>query len=695
MASENLVNGLYEIIQANSNEKISYNDFEKDLLKSINLSNDEIDRALALILSQAEVNPNILGETKGGTFIVSPSLSAAVISTIKYENQFIPGKEEFESRMNINKNIDDITAGLFIMTPELIDHFVNNLDKISTNEKRALIGNLSKMTYDQRKKVVSHFRGKLDEMKEEASTPKDAETVGKVGKKLSFLQEMDDALQTGDSNKIKMLAESEQGKGMYGFDVVGGVLNPQRDTYEFQYEDGQLIFNGVKRGNLYTSYGEFTSSRGSKSTIDDFSKDATTVKLQLCKNEGSGGYVIVVDGDPKSIFPNEYVELDQLQQLIGRELPRDILYEHIKGRNIEEEEKVLDTTVLMQLVQEINNARNAGDFETVRKILKSNPDIVNYAKTIESQKEYTDDELSEAIVSGEVVLTYEDVVDYNNGNLRKSKFSYRENEAYLTGEMAQFSQKKAASKAFGQNEQSDVLPKRDSVLESLKALKMELLLEYSEAEVEVAMNLFKEALISKRDDIEMFEIDSEEALRESLMEEGKLQEDKTRKIFERIVGIELDAELLEVVSEDFEVFVEKIDAVTKESDKTPIPEGIVQQYVETNAVDMYVNNFQLQDKAKKDVIDKYSITSYDYRNAVSNTETNNGEQSTVEKNDFYSGGKSIIQSVRKGQLEDVTLELKDLGKMLDKFKTDKSGKDNSEVKKQEEETRTDDDEPIQ
>ena len=36
MASENLVNNLFEIIQSNTKEKLSYGDFEKDLIKSIN-----------------------------------------------------------------------------------------------------------------------------------------------------------------------------------------------------------------------------------------------------------------------------------------------------------------------------------------------------------------------------------------------------------------------------------------------------------------------------------------------------------------------------------------------------------------------------------------------------------------------------------------------------------------------------------
>ena len=158
MASENLVNDLFEIIQSNTKEKLSYNDFEKDLIMSIYLPNEDVDRALTLIVSQAKVNPNLIGDTKGGKFVISPSFSATINSTIKYENQFIPGKKEYLNREQNSKNAIDFIAGAIIMSPELINHFVDNIDKISSTERRALVGSMSKMTYDQRKRVLSYFK---------------------------------------------------------------------------------------------------------------------------------------------------------------------------------------------------------------------------------------------------------------------------------------------------------------------------------------------------------------------------------------------------------------------------------------------------------------------------------------------------------------------------------------------------------
>ena len=128
MASENLVNELFEIVQENTKDILSFNDFEKDLLKGINLQNDEIDRALSLMVSQAKKNPNIIGESKGGIFTVSPSFSDAVVSTIKYENQFIEGKQEFINRKNSNISIE---VSNIIISSAILDSLINNYEDLN------------------------------------------------------------------------------------------------------------------------------------------------------------------------------------------------------------------------------------------------------------------------------------------------------------------------------------------------------------------------------------------------------------------------------------------------------------------------------------------------------------------------------------------------------------------------------------
>ena len=59
------------------------------------------------------------------------------------------------------------------------------------------------------------------------------------------------------------------------------------------------------------------------------------------------------------------------------------------------------------------------------------------------------------------------------------------------------------------------------------------------------------------------------------------------------------------------------------------------------------------------------------------------------------GEIGIIDSVRTSQIEDITLEIKELGKMMDKFKEDKTEKESNKELEQDDESRSDDDEPIQ
>ena len=167
MASENLVNDLFEIVQSNEKEKLSYDDFEKDLLKSINLPNDEIDRALSIMLSQAQVNPNVIGESKGGTFVISPSFSASVISTIKYENQFIEGTKENELRKlnNLGNSLTEIIGSTY-----LNELMLNNFEALSIIEIEELGKQYYLMDEEQRDKYKKGYASWLDKKVNDSKT---------------------------------------------------------------------------------------------------------------------------------------------------------------------------------------------------------------------------------------------------------------------------------------------------------------------------------------------------------------------------------------------------------------------------------------------------------------------------------------------------------------------------------------------
>lgn len=172
MASENLVIELWEIVQKENNEKISYNDFENDLNKALNLPKDEIDRALSLMISQAEINSNLIGEYKGGAFTISSSFAASIISTIKYENQFIPGKVEFETRNTGERILNDavVTAAL-IMTPNIVDNMIDNYQTLSDEERICLWQKYSDMDFERKMAMIEAHKETLQSIIRDPNTP--------------------------------------------------------------------------------------------------------------------------------------------------------------------------------------------------------------------------------------------------------------------------------------------------------------------------------------------------------------------------------------------------------------------------------------------------------------------------------------------------------------------------------------------
>lgn len=152
MASDAIVNELWEITNKNSDEKIEREEFEEELrtsvfakLKemspdnSINNINDEYARSLPVILHQAEVNPESLGQIEGGKFTISSEIISKAVETIKYENRFIPNTDEYNQRIS-NEN-DKIDIKEVVLTAVLANEMINNFDKLSYIEKNNLWDN--------------------------------------------------------------------------------------------------------------------------------------------------------------------------------------------------------------------------------------------------------------------------------------------------------------------------------------------------------------------------------------------------------------------------------------------------------------------------------------------------------------------------------------------------------------------------
>lgn len=342
MASENLVNDLFEIVQSNAKEKLSYDDFEKDLIKSINLPNDEMDRALSIMLSQAEVNPNVIGESKGGTFVISPSFSASVVSTIKYENQFIEGKSENTKRIIENNKNDAIFDAAFaaniIMTPQVIDRMIINYGTLSGKEMGALWGASLVMEPSQKqalrdahdnylkeaaKKMPPEEAEKVDEMIEDGRTTSTIVDEAKKGNELAIgdiIKRLNIAREEKGSEFEKTIEELLAAFGVSyetGMDLslipqniiaqVGGILESIERESQYSEVSGQELGGSVYKipiGNQHTYPGQeerYISKTVSPKSINELDNDSVE-SIKKLRGSISASFDLYISSSHKQIL---------------------------------------------------------------------------------------------------------------------------------------------------------------------------------------------------------------------------------------------------------------------------------------------------------------------------------------------------------------------------------------------------------
>ena len=664
MASENLVNDLFEIIQSNTKEKLSYNDFEKDLLMSIDLPNEDVDRALTLIVSQAKVNPNLIGDTKGGKFVISPSFSATINSTIKYENQFIPGKKEYLNREQNSKNAIDFIAGAIIMSPELINHFVDNIDKISSTERRALVGSMSKMTYDQRKRVLSYFKKDLKDLKENAPTEKDAAAIEKVEGKVNLTEEMDDAIQAGDVEAVRDLASSDAGIGTYGFKMVDGQTDSTNKAYVFNLANGQLSLVGIENNDRSVTPSSPTHlDRNLVNSVyweNSFNTDnPIQFKLQVQKN--GDRYFLVAEGAPKEFVRGQLISLRELEKLTGERLADHVVLEQFGAQNVKTMEKVLDVSEILRVISNIDQARLDGDIKRIKELLNGNMDILKYANLHGLGSVLNLDEVVKEIMSGKVSFDYSEVVDQTMGVIQDGVNSHLFSETETT--LARDS----ALHSFGETEKKVSGPQKNPLVISLEKMRDELVQEYSIEEIEEAMGMFRSALVAKQKGVETYDIDSEEMLREQLLTDSpETDNEKTRKAYEKIVAYRFEEDLFDLLTDDYIAFVDTISEVKNGIRTKPIPDAPVDHYVELNAVEMAVADY-------RSIKDQFHRTNYEQ--IFKNTDKEGSDEKIINNIDadkaLFKLSKGMFRSVRTGQIEESTAELNDIGKSVGLSKNSK------------------------
>ena len=198
MASEDVIKSLWEIANANSEEDIDLDEFKKELngsidekikavSKNIDLSSlpKERERALLIILSQAEANPNSFGQVQGKRFTISEGVIAKAVKTVKYENRFIQGTQEYEERIAGENTLDTKDV---VLTSAVIGQMLSNFDSLSYEDRGLLWDNYNNLSDDEKEKLTQKT---IDSGK---NTIEESEKKGNIPTKLKREVEFCEAL---------------------------------------------------------------------------------------------------------------------------------------------------------------------------------------------------------------------------------------------------------------------------------------------------------------------------------------------------------------------------------------------------------------------------------------------------------------------------------------------------------------------
>lgn len=172
MASDEIINEIWEVAQENSIDSIDKSEFGKDLRKAVFAElerategvisdiNNEFARALPIILHQAKANPELIYENNGKGFSVASGIFAKAVLTVKYENRFIPGTAEYKKEFP-KESLPEI-----VIVGAVADLMIKNYDNLSYEERKALNNNWKNLTGEQRKDIIDKTRKQIRESKD-------------------------------------------------------------------------------------------------------------------------------------------------------------------------------------------------------------------------------------------------------------------------------------------------------------------------------------------------------------------------------------------------------------------------------------------------------------------------------------------------------------------------------------------------
>lgn len=193
MASNELLNNLFEIAQSEVDEIIYFNDFSTELRNSFKeLTNDEYDSALLAINEQIK-NGNKLMEFSSGKMSISTSVISKATSTVEYQRQI---KEHYQSNLQENKiDIENV-----IITSEIFSLMVKNYTNLSLDEKNALWDNYSNYTREEQRELENANIRTLENLRDRLEGTDLEKTAELAAEQAKNRQKQTDRFINGDSD---------------------------------------------------------------------------------------------------------------------------------------------------------------------------------------------------------------------------------------------------------------------------------------------------------------------------------------------------------------------------------------------------------------------------------------------------------------------------------------------------------------
>lgn len=609
MASENLVNNLWEIVQSNNNEEISYNDFENDLNRAIKLPRDDFDRAILLMINQAEINPNLIGEYRSGTFMISSKFVNTVENTIRYENQFIPGKEEFNQRMMINGVVQNANVdAIILITPDLLDKMIDNFNDLPPSDRKKVLDETAVDDYDRRRKIGKKTGERAKKLAETEKDPEAKEILEAVEEASKAADAAYDILQHGSDQQIKEYVLANIGD----FDVTIDSKLPDTDKGTGNDEPSKKD-RKIKNIRLAVGYIDKKGKRA-EGTVE--------FRFDFANNQiNAYGLNISNDGLPM-----------KLNELLTTHTTGDPKMYKMLGSEIQAALQEISTDILdiNEMCRRIIAAQINGDLDEIKQLIEGYPQILEYLSEngnrfggIQSRTEHESRDfyrdVAQKVVAGKIVVDIEarkaagrEFIKMNSSFTRsgfEQGISGGEKVVSTLGAQEMGISEEPSKKISSENH----LKLPQEVWESIKKFSQDIKKEYSFEEIQEVFQYYNSSIQEARTQLDTGDLLDENDLSDFL--NGKVEEKgdlstREKALYEKFFSESFDGKLFEILYTQGDDFLE---AFKGEIER--VPDQKISYMMKNHGVILNVDKEFYKDYIGQSNTDYYKMTENKIKNS--------------------------------------------------------------------------------